>query len=173
MLLALWLTGKKILSITYQHLLPRLLMYLLWVLMAKIVIFIPFFSVGHHLNKEEYIQLLMPPLIQKWNVLKDEDKDLFPLLECLSSVATALQEGFLPYCEPVYRRCVSLVEQTLNQHMAHIQNADQFELPDKDFMIVALDLLSGLAEGLDIHIERLVSSSNIMHLLFQCVQVIL
>ena len=128
-------------------------------------------SVGHHLNKEEYIQLLMPPLIQKWNVLKDEDKDLFPLLECLSSVATALQEGFLPYCEPVYRRCVSLVEQTLNQHMLHIQNGEQFELPDKDFMIVALDLLSGLAEGLDIHIERLVASSNIMHLLYQCVQV--
>ena len=61
-------------------------------------------------------------------------------------MATALQEGFLPYCEPVYKRCVSLVEQTLNQHIAHIQNADQFELPDKDFMIVALDLLSGLAE---------------------------
>ena len=27
------------------------------------------------------------------------------------SVATALQEGFLPYCEPVFKRCVSLVEQ--------------------------------------------------------------
>jgi hypothetical protein len=127
-------------------------------------------SVGHHLNKPEYINLLMPPLIAKWNVLKDEDKDLFPLLECLSSVATALQEGFLPYCEPVYRRCVSLVEQTLNQHIAHQQNADQFEQPDKDFMIVALDLLSGLAEGLDLHIERLVSSSNIMQLLYQCIQ---
>ncbi len=63
-------------------------------------------SVGHHLNKPEYIGMLMPPLIEKWNVLKDEDKDLFPLLVCLSSVATALQEGFLPYCEPVYRRCV-------------------------------------------------------------------
>ena len=25
--------------------------------------------------------MLMPPLIAKWNVLKDEDKDLFPLLE--------------------------------------------------------------------------------------------
>ena len=25
--------------------------------------------------------MLMPPLINKWNVLKDEDKDLFPLLE--------------------------------------------------------------------------------------------
>ena len=127
-------------------------------------------SVGHHLNKPEYINLLMPPLIQKWNVLKDEDKDLFPLLECLSSVATALQEGFLPYCEPVYRRCVSLVEQTLNQHIAHLQNAEQFDQPDKDFMIVALDLLSGLAEGLDVHIERLVASSNIMQLLYQCIQ---
>ena len=100
----------------------------------------------------------------------DEDKDLFPLLECLSSVATALQEGFLPYAEPVYRRCVSLVQQTLNQHVAHLQNADQFEQPDKDFMIVALDLLSGLAEGLDVHIEAMVASSNIMQLLFQCVQ---
>ena len=27
-------------------------------------------SVGHHLNKTEYIELLMPPLIEKWNVLK-------------------------------------------------------------------------------------------------------
>uniref|UniRef100_T1JGX6 Importin N-terminal domain-containing protein n=1 Tax=Strigamia maritima TaxID=126957 RepID=T1JGX6_STRMM len=127
-------------------------------------------SVGHHLNKQEYINLLMPPLIQKWNVLKDEDKDLFPLLECLSSVATALQSGFLPYCEPVYRRCVSLVEQTLNQNIASNQNPEQFEAPDKDFMIVALDLLSGLAEGLNGHIERLVFGSNIMQLLYQCMQ---
>jgi len=25
--------------------------------------------------------MLMPPLIEKWNALKDSDKDLFPLLE--------------------------------------------------------------------------------------------
>ncbi|XP_076355749.1 transportin-1-like isoform X5 [Tachypleus tridentatus] len=127
-------------------------------------------SVGHHLNKQEYINLLMPPLIQKWNILKDDDKDLFPLLECLSSVATALQSGFLPYCEPVFKRCVSLVEQTLNQNMANAAHPDQFEAPDKDFMIVALDLLSGLAEGLNGHMEQLVLSSNIMQLLFQCMQ---
>lgn len=33
------------------------------------------------LSPQEYIKLLMPPLISKWNTLKDEDKDLFPLLE--------------------------------------------------------------------------------------------
>ncbi|KAG7491429.1 hypothetical protein MATL_G00003430 [Megalops atlanticus] len=127
-------------------------------------------SVGHHLNQPEYIQKLMPPLIQKWNELKDEDKDLFPLLECLSSVATALQSGFLPYCEPVYQRCVTLVQKTLAQAMMYNQHPDQYEAPDKDFMIVALDLLSGLAEGLGGHVEQLVARSNIMTLLFQCMQ---
>lgn len=37
-------------------------------------------------------------------------------------------------------------------------------------MIVALDLLSGLAEGLNGHIEKLVVNSNIMQLLYQCMQ---
>ncbi|XP_072023725.1 transportin-1-like isoform X2 [Amphiura filiformis] len=127
-------------------------------------------SVGHHLNKPEFINMLMPPLIEKWNTLKDEDKDLFPLLECLSSVATALQSGFLPYSEPVYQRCVSLTEKTLLQIAECNANPDAMEPPDKDFMIVALDLLSGLAEGLEGHIETLVASSNIMTLLFQCMQ---
>uniref|UniRef100_A0A6Q2WPU4 Importin N-terminal domain-containing protein n=1 Tax=Esox lucius TaxID=8010 RepID=A0A6Q2WPU4_ESOLU len=127
-------------------------------------------SVGHHLNQPEYIQKLMPPLIAKWNELKDEDKDLFPLLECLSSVATALQSGFLPYCEPVYQRCVTLVQKTLAQAMMYNQHPDQYEAPDKDFMIVALDLLSGLAEGLGGSVEQLVARSNIMTLLFQCMQ---
>lgn len=127
-------------------------------------------SVGHHLNKSEYINILMPPLIEKWNLLKDDDKDLFPLLECLSSIATALQSGFLPYCEPVYRRCISLIQQTINQDMANNSNPGQYEQPDKERMIVALDLLSGLAEGLDVHIESLVANSNIMQLLYQCMQ---
>ncbi|KAK2833571.1 hypothetical protein Q5P01_017460 [Channa striata] len=127
-------------------------------------------SVGHHLNQPVIHSKLMPPLIAKWNELKDEDKDLFPLLECLSSVATALQSGFLPYCEPVYQRCVTLVQKTLAQAMMYNQHPDQYEAPDKDFMIVALDLLSGLAEGLGGHVEQLVARSNIMTLLFQCMQ---
>lgn len=53
----------------------------------------------------------------------------------------------------------------------YIQQPDQYEAPDKDFMIVALDLLSGLAEGLGGHVDTLVARSNIMTLLFQCMQV--
>lgn len=38
-------------------------------------------------------------------------------------------------------------------------------------MIVALDLLSGLAEGLGGTIEQLVARSNILTLMYQCMQV--
>ncbi|CAF2750428.1 unnamed protein product [Rotaria sp. Silwood2] len=120
-------------------------------------------SVGSHLNRSDYIELLMPPLIERWNLLRNDDKDLFPLLECLSSIATALQTGFLPYCEPVFGRCILLVQQTLE--------ANGGDAPtDKDFMIVALDLLSGLAEGLGSHIDSLVERSNLLTLLERCAQ---
>lgn len=54
---------------------------------------------------------------------------------------------------------------------ANVKHPEQFDPPNKDFMIVALDLLSGLAEGLNGHMESLVMSSNIMQLLYQCMQV--
>lgn len=53
---------------------------------------------------------------------------------------------------------------------ANTSNSGHYDQPDKEFMIVALDLLSGLAEGLDGHIESLVVNSNIMQLLYQCMQ---
>ena len=52
-----------------------------------------------------------------------------------------------------------------------MRNPEQYDPPEKDFMIVALDLLSGLAEGLESTIESLVAESNILELLCQCIQV--
>uniref|UniRef100_A0A8B9UGU9 Transportin 2 n=1 Tax=Anas zonorhyncha TaxID=75864 RepID=A0A8B9UGU9_9AVES len=103
----------------------------------------------------------MPPLIQKWNELKDEDKDLFPLLEVRGG-----HRGPPPPKKGPRGGGLALLWPPLmyNQH------PDQYEAPDKDFMIVALDLLSGLAEGLGCHVEQLVARSNIMTLLFQCMQ---
>lgn len=125
-------------------------------------------SVKQHLNQQKYIDLLMPPIIKKWNMLHDADRDLFPLLECLSSIAVALCEGFKPYCEAVYRRCLSLVEQNLQQAIAFNLDPENTEMPNKDFMIAALDLLSGLAEGLKGAITDLVVASNIIDLTHQC-----
>ena len=37
----------------------------------------------------------MPPLIDKWNTLKDEDKDLFPLLEVSCSLYRHIDTSYL------------------------------------------------------------------------------
>ena len=54
---------------------------------------------------------------------------------------------------------------------ANGSNPDAYEAPDKDFMIVALDLLSGLTEGLGEHIESLAANCNLLALLHQSAQV--
>ncbi|KAF8377772.1 hypothetical protein HHK36_031157 [Tetracentron sinense] len=44
-------------------------------------------AVGGELNQPRYLDILMPPLIAKWQQLLNSDKDLFPLLECFTSIA--------------------------------------------------------------------------------------
>lgn len=38
-------------------------------------------AVGNALENKTYIDILMPPLIERWGRLKDDDEDLIPLLE--------------------------------------------------------------------------------------------
>lgn len=77
-------------------------------------------SVRGELNKPEYINTLLPPLIIKWNQLADDDLNLLPLLECITSVASALGVGFQPFAAPVYQRCLRMIETTLvSQSVGH------------------------------------------------------
>lgn len=39
------------------------------------------------LMQAKHLDILMPPLIAKWQQLSNSDKDLFPLLECFTSIA--------------------------------------------------------------------------------------
>lgn len=69
-------------------------------------------------------------------------------------------------------RCLSLIAKCLEETQLAIQSPAEHELPDKDFLIMALDLLSGLAEGLSGNIESFVASSHIVALIYQCSLVI-
>lgn len=85
------------------------------------------------------------------------------------------------YCKKIHRHTktqqrtrfshVSSLDELSHILQHHQSQPDQYEAPDKDFMIVALDLLSGLAEGLGNTIEELVARSNILTLMYQCMQV--
>ncbi|KAI8366824.1 armadillo-type protein [Radiomyces spectabilis] len=127
--------------------------------------------VGEALNNPPYIELIMPPLIKKWQKITDDNTDLFPLLECLSSICTALGKGFKPFAEPVYQRCVNLVCKTLEECQMTAMDPTLDE-PDKDFMIVSLDLLSGIVQALNTDAEPLVANTNppVVQFLSICIQ---
>lgn len=66
-------------------------------------------GVGGELQSPDHTNVIMPPLITKWQQIPDWDRDLFPLLECLTSIAQALGPFFSPFAEPVVQRCLNLI----------------------------------------------------------------
>ncbi|CAI9775741.1 unnamed protein product [Fraxinus pennsylvanica] len=122
-------------------------------------------AVVGELNQPKHLEILMPPLIAKWQQLSNSDKDLFPLLECFTSIAQALGPGFSPFAQPVFQRCINIIQ---TQQLAKVDPVSVGAQYDKEFIVCSLDLLSGLAEGLGAGIESLVSQSNLRDLLLQC-----
>ncbi|KAL8292224.1 hypothetical protein RQP46_001690 [Phenoliferia psychrophenolica] len=129
-------------------------------------------AVGSSLNNPAYINILMPPLIERWGTLPDADNDLIPLLECLSSVVIAMGPGFITFAQPVFERCVRIVAQSLIEYQHYKSDPSQHDEPDKTFLIVSLDLLSGLTQGLNTTVTELYQASEppVLTLLALCLQ---
>jgi len=104
--------------------------------------------IGAVLARPELSGQLMPALIDRWQKVGDESRELFPLLECLSFVAMALGDAFSPYAEPIFARCINIIHQNLEQSMAAAGNSN-FDQPDKDFLVTSLDILSAIIQALD------------------------
>lgn len=122
-------------------------------------------SVGSALSRPDYVDILMPPLINKWGELGDDDPQLIPLLECLSSVTIALGQAFATHSPPVYSRCLKIIHDNLLLTQQEAQKPElEREMPDDSFVVVALDLLSGLSQGLGPHFSQLVVSNTEMQL---------
>lgn len=85
----------------------------------------------------------------------------------------AIGPGFVDYAQPVFTRCVQIVRQSLIEYQTFAANPAQFDEPDKTFLIVSLDLLSGLTQGLNTSITPLYQSSDppVLSLLAMCLQV--
>jgi transportin-1 len=118
-------------------------------------------AAGSLLNQPKYVEVILPPLMQSLNELRDDDHRLFPLLSAISVLANTLGIGFQKYASPVYSRCVRIIERTLVSVEMARQNPD-IEKPNKDFIVAALDVLISLAEGLQTGFESLIANSNLI-----------
>jgi hypothetical protein len=104
--------------------------------------------IGPVLARPEYCGQIMPVLVDRWQKVPDQSREMFPLLECLSYVAIALGDAFTPYAEAVFARCVNIIHQNLEQTLA-ANNNPEYDQPDKDFLVTSLDLLSAVIQALD------------------------
>lgn len=127
-------------------------------------------SIGESLNHPDFIKILMPPLIAKWNTLDDRSRELLPLFECLAPVAQALGNGFQEFAMTVYVRCQRIIENELLADAMHDQNPNEFEEGDPELIVCALDLISGMIEGLETNTEALLVGSNILNLVMGCIR---
>ena len=104
-------------------------------------------NVGPDISKPALVDLLMPVLIERWNKIADDSREMFPLLGCLGYIAMAYGDTFAQFTPPIFDRCIKLIFANLQQHMAFLsgQAVDQ---PDKDFIVTALDLLSAIIQAI-------------------------
>ncbi|CAI6084649.1 unnamed protein product [Clonostachys chloroleuca] len=103
---------------------------------------------GPFLARPDLTSELMPALIDRYNKVSDQSRELFPLLECLSYVALALGDSFSPYAPTIFLRCVNIIHVNLEQTLASAANP-ALDTPEKDFLITSLDLLSAIIQALE------------------------
>ncbi|RDW90201.1 putative importin beta-2 subunit [Aspergillus mulundensis] len=100
------------------------------------------------LAKPHLIDILMPALIDRYNKVSDQSRELFPLLECLGYVAAAYGDAFAQFAAPLFQRCIKIIYTNLQEYMASVNN-NAIDEPDKDFLVTSLDLLSAIIQAID------------------------
>ncbi|PLB33468.1 putative importin beta-2 subunit [Aspergillus candidus] len=100
------------------------------------------------LAKPHLVEILMPALIDRYNMVSDQSRELFPLLECLGYVAAAYGDAFSPFAAPLFQRCTKIIYENLQGYMASVNN-QAIDEPDKDFLVTSLDLLSAIIQAID------------------------
>ncbi|KAF1811831.1 ARM repeat-containing protein [Eremomyces bilateralis CBS 781.70] len=125
-----------------------------------------------HLATPELVNMLMPALIQRWSKLPNQSREILPLQECLSFIATALGSYFTPYAQPIFARCIVMIHENLQMLWGVQEVLGPYE-SEKDFIITSLDLLSAIIQAMDpAKSAQLVetSSPNLFELLAFCMK---
>lgn len=107
------------------------------------------------LGTREGASLILPSLFNKLATLPDGDRDLLPLLECVSAVCPAAGTQLQTYAEAVFSRCVEISDRA--RAAASAGAVDKSEADE--FVVCGLDAISGLVEGLGAGVESLVARS--------------
>lgn len=125
--------------------------------------------VGPAVVDPKLVNIILPPLMEKWTLIKDDSQDLWPLFECISSVAASFGALFAPYAADVYKRGLGVLNNGLLMD-ENCQNNILLDTPDKEFLITSLDMIDGLVQGLQRDMSALIAQTqpSLPELLLSC-----
>lgn len=98
--------------------------------------------------------IIVPVLHERWAHTSDDDTDLWPLMECLSTVTAVLGMYMIQQAPNMYARCVKIISESIIMEQNHDIDPT-IDIPEKDFEITALDLIDGLVQGLKNNMSEL------------------
>jgi transportin-1 len=117
------------------------------------------------LRAPEAASACLPQLFGKIPTYSDGDKDLLPLLECVGAVTAVTGPHLQPYAEGLFGRYVDMADRLI----AGVQSGAYEKEESDEFVVAALDALSGLVEGLGAGAESLIARSSALEVLKHCV----
>eukprot|EP00927_Polykrikos_kofoidii_P026497 TRINITY_DN23577_c0_g1_i1.p1 TRINITY_DN23577_c0_g1~~TRINITY_DN23577_c0_g1_i1.p1 ORF type:complete len:955 (+),score=184.98 TRINITY_DN23577_c0_g1_i1:109-2865(+) len=116
------------------------------------------------LDRPQYMEALVVPLMHKFDTVLDNDRSLIPLFQCLSRLMRYLAVPMLPIIPKIVERCVRLVLQGANAAQMAQQNPNEYEKPDREVTVASIDLLAGVIEGLCERTSEILSQRNFMQI---------
>ena len=115
---------------------------------------------------KERTPAIFAPLFSKLSSLPDGDKDILPLLECIGIISAASDAAQLhPFAENAFMHLVDIADR---MRAGAASGAYEKEEAD-EFIIGALDALSGMIEGLGAGSESLIRRSAIREIIVLCI----
>ena len=131
-------------------------------------------NMGVELGQPQFTALYLPHLMRLFNSYDDSSMNLFPIMECLTSVVAVIGPEFSPFAHSTLTRCLRIISDTMAANAAaDVGQYDGPEPPAKDFAVCALDVLSSLAEGFGSPAFRSLiggNESNLLEILFLCMK---
>jgi len=122
-------------------------------------------SVGPEINRPEYVQALMVPLVQKFQTVADNDRSMIALFECVSAFAQNIGDSFLPVAPQIVERCTRLILQGARAAQMYMDNPNEFEKPDREVVSASVDLLAGIVIGLRERVKEVLVHQNFLSVL--------
>ena len=124
---------------------------------------------GPTVGNDDCMGALIPPISKLWLNTANNSPLLPSLLECMSALCTAAKSSMEPLAKEIFDRAITLITFYLNKHR-NANNGQQqapgesedYGIDDDDFLVTAIDLLSGLFDAMGSSLEPLIrgGSSN-------------